>query len=403
MTGIPEIDLSSTEVLNDPFTAYGTARETAPLARLVAPGLGTMWAVLRHEGVRTMLGDQRFEVTAESYVMRPRGLAEEYQPYLRTMQEMDGPEHLRLRRLVSPAFTARRAAVFRPRIEAIAGKLLDQLAARAADGTVDLQRWFTRPLPIEVICEFMGIPEADRPRWHEYGAAIAAGSGEGFVAAIPGIIDGAKAAIAHRRREPGDDLISELVRARAGDGDRLEEAEVVTLVWQLVLAGQVPANLLAAAVGVLFAHPEQLTALREDPGLAPGAVEELIRWCGPQLLAIPRYAREDMEISAMSEMDGVRIVRGEPVIAVIAAANRDPRAFTEPDRFDIRRDRGAAGHLGFAHGPHFCLGAALARVQVEVALTALLRRFPRLAAAREAPRLPDPATWRHAEVPVALD
>ncbi len=261
---------------------------------------------------------------------------------------------------------------------------------------MDLLRHFARPLPMEVICELVGIPDADRPRWREYGAAVAAGIGLNFAAAVPGIIEGAKAAVARRRAEPADDLLSDLIRAQAEDGDRLSDTEMVTLVWQLVLAGQTPTNLVANAVDALLAHPGQLAALRAGPGRMPGGVQELIRWCGPQLLAIPRYAQEDVELH------GVLIRTGEPVVAAIVSANRDPRAFPDPDRLDLARAPGAA-HLGFAHGPHFCLGASLARVETEVALAGLLHRFPDLGCAgADAARVPDGGTWRLASLPVRL-
>jgi cytochrome P450 len=176
---------------------------------------------------------------------------------------------------------------------------------------------------------------------------------------------------------------------------RLEttEAELVTFVWHLVLAGQTPTSLIANAIPVLIDHPDQLAAFRA--GQAPGTVDELIRWCGPQLLAIPRQATEDVELA------GELIKKGEPVTALLAAANRDPRAFADPERFDVHR--ASNNHLGFAHGPHFCLGAPLARVQTEVALTALFRRYPGLTIVGAGPtRIPDPATWRLPELRVKL-
>jgi cytochrome P450 len=398
VNGVPEIDLTDAAVLGDPFAAYGHARERSPLARLLAPGFGPFWAMTRHEGAKAMLGDPRFEIKANSF-MRPPGIPEHCLAYMRTMSEMDGPEHARLRSLVSPAFTARRAAEFRPRIEPIVENLLDDLPVHVENGSVDLVRHFARPLPIDVICELVGIPEPDRPRWRGYGAAVAAGFGKEFAEAIPGIMEGAEAAVARRRSEPGDDLLSALIRTQAEDGDRLSDTEMVTLVWHLVLAGQTPALLITNAVETLLAHPEQLAALRADAGLMPRAVEELMRWCGPQLLTTPRYAREDVEI------DGMLVSKGEPVTAAIVAANRDPRAFGDPDRFDITRAAGPSGQLGFGHGPHFCLGASLARVQTEVALVALLRRFPDLAIAvspHDVERAPDGGTWRLASLPVTL-
>ncbi|REF00852.1 cytochrome P450 family protein [Thermomonospora umbrina] len=396
VSGVPEVDLGDAEVIRDPFTVYGRTRETAALARLLIPGMGSLWGVTRMADARAMLADPRFEINADSF-LRP-DVPDDCLPYMRTMSEMNGPEHARLRALVAPAFTPRRAAGFRPRIEAIVEGLLDEARAAAADGVVDLLPHFTRPLPMDVICELVGVPEADRMRWRGYGATVAANAGREFAEAIPHIMEGAKAAIARRRAEPGDDLLSDLIAAQAEDGDRLTDAEMVTLVWHLVLAGQTPAHLIANAVTALLAHPDQLAALREDPALMPGAVEELLRWAGPTLLTIPRYAREDVELC------GVTIRKGEAVLAIVAAANRDPRAFADPDRLDVTRPQGRSAHLGFAHGPHFCLGASLARVQTQVALTALLRRHPGLASAAgpDGLRAPDPGTWRVTALPVTL-
>lgn len=395
MIEAPEIDLSDPVVLRDPFTAYGRARERGPLARLVTPGFGAMCAVTRYEDAKAMLTDPRFELNASTY-LRPE-VPEHCLRYMRTMQEMEGFEHARLRRLVSPSFTARRAAEFRPHVTRIVDTLLDELAKQASTGTVDLLAHFARPLPIDVICELVGIPPEDRDTWRAYGAAIAAGHGPAFAQAIPAIMRDAVAAVARRTREPGADLLSELIGIHAEAQDRLSETELVTLVWHLVLAGQTPTNLIANAVETLLGHPDQLAALREDECLMPGAVEELTRWCGPQLLSLPRYAREDTDVA------GMPIRKAEPVTAALAAANRDPRVFTNPDHLDLRRPAGQPAHLGYAHGPHFCLGAALARVQTEVALTALLRRFPALALADGgAQRVPDPGTWRLTALVVTL-
>lgn len=391
---LPELDLTDPAVLRDPFAAYGRVREIAPVARLVTPGFGGLLALTRYADARTMLTDPRFGLAAHSY-LRPE-VPEHCRPYLRTMGEMDGPEHTRLRRLVSPAFSARRAAEFRPRIERIVDRLLDGLPAHTENGAVDLLRHFATPLPMEVICELVGVPGSDRPRWREYGAAVAAGHGERFAEAIPGIVDGARATVASRTVVPDADLVSRLIRVRAEDGDRLTETELVTLVWHLVLAGQTPTNLLANAVETLLRHPDQLAVLRADPDLMPGAVEELTRWCGPQLLTVPRFPDEDLEIA------GVRVGKGAPVTAALVAVNRDPRVFTDPERLDLTRPPGPPGHLGYGHGPHFCLGAPLARVQVEVALTALLRRFPALATAAPPERMPDPGTWRLASLRLTL-
>ncbi|WP_439380322.1 cytochrome P450 family protein [Amycolatopsis lexingtonensis] len=387
----PEIDLTDLEVLTDPFTAYDRAREVSAVAKLVIPGFGPFWALTRYAEARAMLTDPRFEVRSESF-MRPPGIPEHCLEYMRTMAEQDGPEHLRLRRLVAPAFTPKRASQLRPRLAAITGRLLDALPAHAEDGVVDLVAHFARPLPMDVICELTGIPEADRPRWREYGAAVAGGVGPDFAAAIPAIIEGAKEAVARSRAEPGDDLIGDLVRAQ--DDDRLTDTELVTLVWHLVLAGQTPVNLVANAVEALLRHPDQLKLLRADPGLWPGAVEELMRFCSPQLLTTPRFAREDVEI------DGELIRAGERVTAAMVAADRDPRVFDGADRLDVTRT--GAAQLGFSHGPHFCLGASIARVETEVALSMLVDRYPGLALAGDVPRAPDGGTWRPARLLLTL-
>ncbi|WP_020658488.1 cytochrome P450 [Amycolatopsis benzoatilytica] len=377
MSPVPELDLTDPAVVLDPFSTYGAAREQGPLAKLVGPGFPPMWVVTRHAEARAMLADSRFALSEGSYHHRPE-VPEHCRPYLRTMQEVEGEEHARLRRLAAPAFAARRALEFRPQIEKIVGQYLDALPA---EGPVDLLTEFAQPLPMAVICELVGVPEAERPRWHEYGGAVVQAHGEGFAAAVPGIIDSSRSLAAH----PDSALLAHLTSAG------LTETETVALVWQLVLAGQTPANFIANSVETLLAHPDQLEILRAEPELWPGAVEELMRWCGSQLLTIPRQATEDVELH------GSLIRRGEQVTASIAAANRDPRVFADPDRFDVRRTGGA--HLGFAHGPHFCLGASFARVQAEAALTALLDRFPGLRVL-EAKRMPDPGTWRLAGLPV---
>ncbi|HTF07016.1 MAG TPA: cytochrome P450 [Asanoa sp.] len=383
-----EIQLNDPDLMRDPIAGYGRAREQAPVAALVAPGFGPMWAVTRHAESRAMLADPRFALGDDSF--QRLDVPAHCRPYLRTMQHLEGDEHARLRRLVTPEFSARRGAEFRPRVERIVETMLDELARAAdPDGTVDLLRHFATPLPMEIICELVGVPTDDRPQWRAYGKAIAAGHGAAFVAAIPAIIEGARGAVDHKRNAPGHDLLSRLQKT----DDQLTEAELVTFVWHLVLAGQTPTSLIANAVPVLLDHPDQLAAFRASQ--APGTVDELIRWCGPQLLAIPRQAREDVGLG------GELVKKGDPVTALLAAANRDPRAFTDPERFDVHR--ASNNHLGFAHGPHFCLGAPLARIQTEVALTALFRRYPGLVVAGEGPtRIPDPATWRLPELRVQL-
>ena len=367
------IDPADPAALLDPAATYAAVRQDSPVATMEVPGLGTLWIVTRHEHARQVLTDPRFRLARESYAMRPEGL-----PETPNLGEMDGPDHARLRRLAAPVFTSRRIAEFRPKIEQMVRSLLaDRPEA------FDLLTDFAHPMPIEVICDLVGIAEHERPMWRRVGIAVAGGQGQAFQEAIPEVIAGAKAAVARARAEPGDGLLADLVRSEATDD------EMVVLVWHLVLAGQVPGNLIANAVEALLTHPAQIALLQEDP---PRAVEELLRWCTPQLLTVPRFTTEDVEIG------GVPIPEGERVTVSMLSANRDPAVFPDPDRLDVTRVPGP--HLAFAHGAHFCLGAALARLETEVALTTLFTRFPGLRLAADPVRVPDPGNWRLATLPV---
>ncbi|MFI5838643.1 cytochrome P450 [Catenuloplanes sp. NPDC051500] len=379
-----ELDLTVPELLEDPIAGYDRAREATPVVRLSTPPFGTMWGVTRYAEARAMLTDPRFAPSAESFLRA--AVPEHCRPYMRTMQERDGPEHRRLRGLARPAFTPRKAEELRPRIAPLVGRLLDELPGDGAD----LLTQVAQPLPMEVICELAGVPEEERGRWREHGAVILSGDGRALMARVPEMIEDAKRAVTS-----GDDgLIGMLAAARP---DRLTQEELVTLVWHLMLAGQVPANLIANSVATLLSEPGLLDLLRAEPALLPGAVEELTRWQPPQMFTIPRFAAEEAEIG------GVLIPKGAPVTAVLPAASRDPRVYTDPERLDLRRLE--APHLGYGHGPHFCLGAPLARVQTEVALAALLDRFPRLSLAVDPAELPwvaDPATRRLSSLPVGF-
>jgi cytochrome P450 len=220
--------------------------------------------------------------------------------------------------------------------------------------------------------------------------------------AVKEIVDYIRDLISMRRAEPREDLVTALIRIRDEDGDQLSDNEMVTMVMTLVLAGhETTALLLGNGMAALLAHPDQLALLRADPSLAPRAVQELMRWCSPIQGTRMRYATEDVEFR------GETIRRGDPVIAMLVAANHDPRQFPEPERLDITRlpEGRREAHLGFGHGIHYCLGAALAREECEVAFVALARRFPNLALAvppQRLRRVPLPMTWQLAHLPVRL-
>lgn len=397
LRSIPRIVLTDPDVLRDPIGVYGRAREESPLIRVVALGFNGRWALTRFADVRAMFVDRRFDFTADSAITPD--VPEAGRVHLRaTLVDEDG--HRRLRKAMARTFDPRRADDFRPRIEAIVDELLDDVGHHGQGGTVDLLQHFAKPLPIDVTCEFLGIPRSDRFRWREYPDPVSSGVSDRFEEVMPRILDDTRSAIAFCKAHPGDDAISLLARAEDADADELTDIELEGLVWVSVIASATVSDFLGNAVVALLTHPDQIHALRADATLMPNAIEELVRWCGLHVLSTPRYAREDVELF------GVVIRAGDAVVACIAAANRDPRTFDHPDRLDLRRTLvGSPPHLGFAHGTHGCAGNALGRVIIDVALTRLLHRFPALALAvapEELPRVRDPETWRFESLPVTL-
>ncbi|ASO20328.1 hypothetical protein FHR81_004437 [Actinoalloteichus hoggarensis] len=411
------VDILDPELLRDPVSGYSRIREQAPLAWADVPGLGPMHLATRYADVRLVLNDPRFVMAVPpspdggpdpmELQLRARGVPPECLPYLRAgLTDTDGADHARLRALVSRGFTARRVAALRPRVEEITEELLDRLVETARDsedGVVDLLTHFAYPLPIIVICELVGIPAADRSRWRRWSELLVTGSGPEFGAALLEMIDWTRALIALRRDAPEDDLISALIHAQDADGDRLSDVEMVSLILSLIIAGhETTAHLIANGTAALLTHPEQYALLRSDPTIAPRAVHELLRWCGPALAARMRYATEDLKLA------GTVVRRGEAVMPMLVGANHDPRMFPGADRLDITRtaERGRREtHLAFAHGPHYCLGAALARQEGEVAFVALAGRFPALALAvdpAELERPMAPGALRLTALPVTL-
>ena len=349
---------------------YAWLQEHEPLARVRLPYGEEGWLLTRFDDVRTALTDPRFSL-AQAVIRDVPRLTE--QRAGAGLTDLDPPEHTRLRRLVTTAFTARRVERLRARAERIAAELVDTMVR--AGPPADLMAAVAVPLPGLMICELVGVPYADRERFQEWVAAfmsITALTAEERMAQM-GALAGYLGELAARRREdPADDLLSARVHAQV-DEDRLTETEVVELTVQLLAAGyESTASQLGDSVYALATQPGQLALLQARPELIPNAIEELLRWVPLLVTAdvLPRYAVADVELS------GGTVRAGEPVLLAKHAANRDPRVFDDPDRLDVTRvvDR----QLGFGLGPHHCLGAQLARLDLQVALATLLDRCPAL-------------------------
>ncbi|URN04475.1 cytochrome P450 [Actinomadura madurae] len=368
---LPQRLLFSRTFSEDPYTVYAELRESGPVHPIDFPPGATAFLVVDHEHGRAALNDPRLSKDSAHSAVPVNG--EMF--FGGTMLAMDPPDHTRMRGLVAKAFTARRVERLRPRVEEIAGALLDGIAAR---GEADLIEDLAVPLPIQVICEMLGVPASDRGRFREWTAVLtvpaltaeARAHRREVARAFTGYL---REVIAERRAHPEDDLVSALIAARDGDA-ALTEAEMVNSIGLLLIAGhETTVNLIGNGVLALLRAPGQLDLLRRRPELLPSAVEELLRFDGPLEWASQRIALEDMEIA------GTPIPKGAWVHVSLGAADRDPAVFEAPDRLDVTR--APKRHVAFGHGIHFCLGAPLARLEGRIAIGGLLDRFPGLALA----------------------
>ena len=376
-------------MLANPYPLYALLRASNPVFKVPVPvevGAG-VFLLTRHQDVQPALRDVRLSADrrkADAVRLNaerlPRTLLGEDSVF-RSMLVMDAPDHTRVRGLVNKAFTPRRVAALRPRIEAIAAELLEG-PTRAQK--MELMTELAAPLPAIVIAELLGVPAADHPRFRSWAADIiaagseiaAGGDSHRSEAAFAALSDYLKEVIAARRREPRDDLITGLVAAQE-NLDALSDTEMVATAVLLLLAGhETTTNLIGNGTLALLQHPAELARLREEPELLlKSAIEEMLRFDSP-VQGTARAALEDVEYG------GVAIPKGALVLCGIGAANRDPAVFPEPDRFDVARRENH--HLSFGFGAHFCLGAPLARLEGEIAFRALLERFPKLALAEQA-------------------
>jgi len=379
--GRDTLELFSPETLSDPYAAYRAMREQGAVQRTAAGH----WLALGYAEVSRLLSDQRFGEAAGrgGRIRLSRERREGPQHLLGrvdTMLSQDPPEHTRLRRLVSKAFTPRSVQKMRPRIQQIVNELLDGLAGRAEFDLVAEVSW---PLPVIVIAEMLGIPREDRERFKRWSDAMVATLGGDYGALDEArrsneeLVEYVSRVIAERRKEPRDDLISRLVAAEES-GQTLSEDEMLGTVALLLVAGnETTTHLISNGMLLLLRHSDEMTRLRADPSLLPSAVDEMLRYTGP-VHTTRRTARTDVSLG------GAEIKQGDVVIGLLAAANRDPAKYADPDRFDVARN--PTDHLAFGDGIHFCLGAALARLEGQIAIGTLLARFPNL-------RLVDEPEW----------
>lgn len=378
MTDVAPAPLFSDDYWRDPFAALGELRERGPVHEVDLPEGGRTWLVTRYADARSVMADPRFvkdfrNTLPEDQRASIPGIPS---PGGEMMLLNDPPVHTRLRKLVVKAFTVRRVAALRPRIEEMAASLLTGLPG---DTPVDLVEAYAVPLPTAVICELLGVPVDDQDAFGAWSRTLIDDSGEAATQQANASLAAYLGELVERKRaEPDEALISALIEV-SEEGEQLSTTEIVAMAMLLLIAGhETTATLITSAVERMLRDPalrDRLAAAESDELRA--AIEEFLRWGTPIAQAPLRFAAEDVDF------DGVVVPRGAMLMVSLAAANHDPARFEDPDEYEELRD--TTGHLAFGHGLHFCLGASLARLEAEVALRTLLDRFPGFAPAVDLP------------------
>ncbi|GHO72678.1 polyketide biosynthesis cytochrome P450 PksS [Ktedonobacter sp. SOSP1-85] len=376
MSRISLQEFQSQETKRDLHVFYTQLRSMEPLHYVEDLNF---WLTTTYEDALFVLKDPRFtkdrrKISTQQHEQDPL-IASIFQ----NMLTVDPPDHSRLRRLVSKAFTPRMIEQLRPRIQQITDELLDAVQER---GSMDVITEFAYPLPITVISEMLGIPVSDRASFRTWTQAIV-NQREDTRTALEAFLHYIQSLLAAKRAHPGNDLVSRLVQVRENE-DQLSEAELVSMVFLLIVAGhETTVNLLGNGTLALLQHPDQMNLLRADPSLLPAAVEELLRYTAPVSLSDERWASEDIPLH------GKVIRKGEQVMAALISANADTQQFSDPTELDITRQENQ--HLAFGKGIHYCLGAPLARLEGQIAFGTLLQRLPDLRLAIQ----PNQLTWNN--------
>ena len=364
--------------IDDPFPVFAEVRRLGPVHAVTLADGHRAWLVVRYDDARAALNEPRLSKDMHAALATGSGVVAEGLPgpaFARHVLTVDPPDHTRLRRLLSAAFSTRRVETLRTRVQTITDDLLDDIARHEPDSQVDLVASFAFPLPFTVICELLGVSQSDRaslgegftkmlvPTSNPQEYAAAKEASDSVVAMLRSLVE-------TKRIDPGDDLVSDLISARDGE-ERLDTQELLSTIFQLIVAGHdTTASLIGNSLVALFRNPAQLAELRADPAKIPRAVEEFLRYDAPVPHSTFRYTTSPITLG------GVAIPAGEQVIICLAAANRDADRYARPETLDLDRDE--ARHLAFGHGIHHCLGAPLARMEGQLALGTLLRRFPAL-------------------------
>jgi cytochrome P450 PksS len=364
--------LDSPRFKANPYPIYSRLRAEAPVYRTkVAFWLPAIWVVTRYDDVVSVLKDPRF---SKDYIQAYPWIPSSMRTMFRNLLTIDPPDHTRLRSLVQKAFTPRLIEGLRERISGVCDDLLDHVGA---GDSIELIEAYALPVPLTIISDLLGVPVKDRSRFGPWAKTVAAASASAsvvdFLRALPALTRLSRyirGLVARRRASPQDDLMTALVRAEES-GDRLTEDEIVSMIILLFLAGhETTVHLIATGALTLMQHPEQNMRMQETPELRVSAIDEILRYASPVEFATPRITLEDVTIGS------VTIPRGALVAVSLGSANHDESQFPDPETFDVAREPNK--HVSFGMGSHFCLGAALARLEGEIALTTLFRRFPNL-------------------------